>query len=730
MLVLDQHEDDAACGLRALAGDDEAGDRDAARRGGASRARVLVATPSRRGRRIASAWSSSVTAAGRVVGEQLLPAPELAQRRRLRALERERELDAAGDAAAGDRHAEVPQRPAALARERVAGPRPGELLERGARRGDARRELGDACERPALRARAHERRDLLGAHPAHVAEADPDRAAGLDRALGERGVDVDGAQRDAAPLGLVGERVGRVEAHRLLVEQRAQELGAVVHAQPGRLVGEQAEGGAVRLGEAEAGEAGDHLPHPPGERLARADVGGGALDEAAAVALDRDARALAAHRAAQPVGLAGAEAGEGLRDLEHLVLEDDRAERLAQHAGERGVQARRLVVGVLAQALAALDVGVDGAALDRARPDDRHLHRQLREVLGAGAPQRLHLRAALDLEDAGRLGALDRREGGGIVEGDPREVDPLAARERDQLDRALDRREHPQAEQVDLEEAGVGAGVLVPLDELAALHRRRHHRAAVDQRPRRDDHPAGVLGDVAREPERLLREPCQPGPAARARARAQARSRDRHRPRGRSCRRRARRARSRPAAARAPCPARGSRRACGSSGRSRRARRGRGRSARGRGGSGPRAHRAGSRCRCRAARSAPGSGSGPSRGRRRAGRCARGRSGSRRSRRPRSRGRGRAAAARAPSPAPRTSAATSRESSRISWWSRKKPASESVSITASSCSRRAAASRRAMPAVALAQALGAELGQAALRGCSPRRPDSGSRGRR
>ena len=292
------------------------------------------------------------------------------------------------------------------------------MLERGTRCGNACGQFADAAKRPALLACTDERRDLLGVHAAHVTEPDPHRPAVLDRALGERDIDVDGAQRDPTPLRLVGEAVGWIEAHRLLVEQRAEELGAVVDAQPGGLIGEQAEGGAVRLGKAEAGEAGDHLPDPLRERLWRADVGGGALDEALAVTLDRDARALAAHRAAQPVGLAGAEAGERLRDLEHLVLEDDRAERLAQHPGQGGVQAGWLVGGVLAQPLAPFDVGVHRAALDRPRANDRDLHRQLREVLRAGAPQRLHLRAALDLEDTGRLSPPDRCEGRGIVESD------------------------------------------------------------------------------------------------------------------------------------------------------------------------------------------------------------------------------------------------------------------------------------------------------------------------
>src|SRR5262249_22759707 len=72
-----------------------------------------------------------------------------------------------------------------------------------------------------------------------------------------------------------------------------------------------------------------------------------------------------------------------------------------------------------------------------------------------------------------------------------------------------------EAEQVDLHEAGVGARVLVPLTDLAAGHRRRLHRHELDERPRGDDHPAGVLGDVAREACDLLAEPAQGAPPAR-----------------------------------------------------------------------------------------------------------------------------------------------------------------------------------------------------------------------
>ena len=58
---------------------------------------------------------------------------------------------------------------------------------------------------------------------------------------------------------IVEQDVGAVEAHRLSVEQRAEELGRVVRPEPRTLVSEQPEGGRVRLREAERGEADDLL---------------------------------------------------------------------------------------------------------------------------------------------------------------------------------------------------------------------------------------------------------------------------------------------------------------------------------------------------------------------------------------------------------------------------------------------------------------------------------------
>src|SRR5207244_3121775 len=145
------------------------------------------------------------------------------------------------------------------------------------------------------------------------------------------------------------------------------------------------------------------------------------------VCLDRPIAALPAHRAPQSHRLPHAEPRERHRDLEHLVLEDDDAERLAQRFLEQRVVVLDPVVGVLAQLLAPLDVRMDGAALDRPGPDERDLDRQVVEVLRPRAQEHLHLRAALDLEDADGVGALDLVVDGPVVERDSREVDRLAA---------------------------------------------------------------------------------------------------------------------------------------------------------------------------------------------------------------------------------------------------------------------------------------------------------------
>src|SRR4029450_5249973 len=379
----------------------------------------------------------------------------------------------------------------------------------------ATREVGDVAEEAVFVPLGDERLRVVLPDGRDVFEADADgRRTTLDHALGLADVDVGRQDVDSAPLRVADEGRRRIEAHRLLVQERAQELRRVVVPEPLRLVREQAEGRRVRLREAEAGEADELVEDAVGNVRVDA-VRGRARDEALAERLERVVAPFAAHRAPQPFGLADGEACEGHRHLEHLVLEDDDSEGGAERLAQELVVDRPDVGGVVAELLARVDVRVHGLALDRPGPDERDLDGEVVQVRRQRAPEALHLRAALDLERAHGVGALDLGEDVGIVEGDAREVDDLVPRARDLVDTVLDRREHPEPEQVDLQEAGIRARVLVPLAELPAGHRRRLYRDDLDERARRDDHPARVLRDVTRETGDLPGQPRERAPAPR-----------------------------------------------------------------------------------------------------------------------------------------------------------------------------------------------------------------------
>ena len=138
------------------------------------------------------------------------------------------------------------------------------------------------------------------------------------------------AASDTAPR-IPAQRVQRVEPHRLVVEERDVVFDRVVVPQPRRLVGEQAERGRVRLGEAEAGEGGE-LVVDPVRRLRVDAVPRRALDEAEAERLDRLLTPLAAHRPAQPLRLADREAGERDRHLEAALFAVREGARLDRRA--------------------------------------------------------------------------------------------------------------------------------------------------------------------------------------------------------------------------------------------------------------------------------------------------------------------------------------------------------------------------------------------------------------
>ena len=150
-------------------------------------------------------------------------------------------------------------------------------------------------------------------------------------------------------------------------------------------------------------------------------------------------------------------------------------------------------------ALPAVDVRVDHVPLQRARPDDRDLDDDVREVARPHARQRLGLRAALHLEQADRVDLADEVVDRRIVERQRAELQVLAVARVDVRDRVLDERERPQAEQVHLDEAEVLDVALVELHDVAVGHRRALDRHRVHERQRGDEHPAVVDREMPRE---------------------------------------------------------------------------------------------------------------------------------------------------------------------------------------------------------------------------------------
>src|ERR1700752_790907 len=85
--------------------------------------------------------------------------------------------------------------------------------------------------------------------------------ATFDRAPDVALIDIRQPHLDAVAHGVAAERVDRVEAHRLIIEECDVVLDRMVVPEPGGLVGEQAERGGVRFGKPELAERGHLTEH-------------------------------------------------------------------------------------------------------------------------------------------------------------------------------------------------------------------------------------------------------------------------------------------------------------------------------------------------------------------------------------------------------------------------------------------------------------------------------------
>ena len=148
-------------------------------------------------------------------------------------------------------------------------------------------------------------------------------------------------------------------------------------------------------------------------------------------------------------------------------------------------------------------IGVHHVALDRPRPDDRHLDHEIIEFARAQPRQHRHLGAAFDLKDAERIGArqhlVDRR----ILGRHGGEIKPAAEMPLDQRKRLFDAGQHAERQDIDLQNSERVEIVLVPFDDGAVRHRRILDRHQFGQWPAGDYKAADMLRQVTRKASQL-----------------------------------------------------------------------------------------------------------------------------------------------------------------------------------------------------------------------------------
>ena len=115
------------------------------------------------------------------------------------------------------------------------------------------------------------------------------------------------------------------------------------------------------------------------------------------------------------------------------------------------------------------------------------------------ARQARHLRPALNLEHANRIRLLQGGINHGIIRRQHGQIHIFFIVIANQCERIFERCHHAEAQQIDLDDAHVGAIFLVPLHHHATGHGGRLERYDGIQLPLADDHASGVLSQMTRQ---------------------------------------------------------------------------------------------------------------------------------------------------------------------------------------------------------------------------------------
>ena len=307
------------------------------------------------------------------------------------------------------------------------------------------------------------------------------------------------------------------EAHGLGGQDPGVEVLGLARLEPSRGVDQVGEGEGVGLGEAELGER----PQLAVDRLrsGRVDApgphSGYEFVTEGVHALDGS---FGPHGLTQAVCLGGAEACGVDGDLHELLLEERHPQGLSQGGLEGAMQ-----VGDLLAPQPAADVGVDGVALDGAGADEGDLDDDVVKLLRPESGQGGHLGTRLDLEDPDRVRGREQPVDGRVLLGQGVQspgtaglggaqfsfrhglgngLSPLRQCGEGQTQGG----ERSQAQEVELDQPGLGAVVLVPLEDRAVVHGGPAHRADLGDGAAAQDHASGVDPQVAGQPQQLLRD--------------------------------------------------------------------------------------------------------------------------------------------------------------------------------------------------------------------------------
>lgn len=174
------------------------------------------------------------------------------------------------------------------------------------------------------------------------------------------------------------------------------------------------------------------------------------------------------HRPPQLVCLPGGEPCCRDGHLHALLLEERHAQRALEHRLEQGMGIRHFL-----EAGAPPQERMHHVALDRARADERHFHDEVIEGARLHAREGVHLRPALHLEEADRVGTAEVVIHRRVIHRDAAEIEGDAACPADVEQAVLQQREHAQPQEIDLHQSHGIEVVLLPLDDGAARHRGR-----------------------------------------------------------------------------------------------------------------------------------------------------------------------------------------------------------------------------------------------------------------